>query len=43
MTEPLETYRGAVYPWYMDRTARKSCAIPDEFVETGQRLLEAAS
>ena len=43
MTEPLETYRGAVYPWHMDRTARKSCAIPAEVVAAGQRLVEAAS
>lgn len=28
---------------HMDRAARKSCAIPAEVVEAGQRLVEAAS
>ncbi len=43
MTEPLETYRGAVYPWHMDRAARKSCAFPDDVVAAGRRLAEAAA
>lgn len=43
MAEILETYRGAVYPWHMDRGARKACPIPDGIVEAGRRLLDSGA